>query len=184
MIDRKDTHVALLSSVRGVIEGLNMDQLEYFFISVGVNDIDTHKPDNIAEEYKDIISLLKEKYPEIKIIASEITPRNDDKDKDVITCNKLLGDICKSMENMYLVDHSNISDSTYSLLFDERHIHKKAIGLFVSNIKKGLRKAYGQPPPPPPPHQRDIIVKSKRVDTWVPQLQRNKGVQKLNKLLR
>ena len=119
-----------------------------------MNDIDTHKPDNIAEEYKDIISLLKEKYPEIKIIASEITPRNDDKDKDVITFDKLLGDICKSMENMYLVDHSNIRDSTYSLLFDDRHIHKKAIRLFVSNIKKGLRKAYGQPDPPKRDHRK------------------------------
>ena len=136
-----------LTSVRGVIEREKVEELEYFFINVGVNDIDEKTPEAIVEEYEGIIDHLNEKYPGIKIIACEITPRNDAKDNDVIAANKLIADLCKRRERVYLVEHSNLRDDRYTKLYDSRHIHRNAIRLFASNIKKGLRRAYGQPEP-------------------------------------
>ena len=137
-----------LSSVKSVIEKETSDNVEYFLISVGTNDTDTKDPETIRNEYESIINLLQEKYPGIKIIVSEVTPRKYNKDNEVVILNKLLGDMCKHNDSLFLVDHSNFrNDTTYSYMFDDKHIHKRAIWQFAGNIKRALRKAYGLPEP-------------------------------------
>ena len=79
----------------------------------------------------------------IKILISEITPRKDNKDKDVSECNRLLASICSEDENIFLINHDNLRDRNYSKLYDTKHIRYWAIWLRVSNIKQMLRKAYG-----------------------------------------
>ena len=94
-------------------------------------------------ELKSIIDKLTDKFKGIKIILSEITPRNDDKDEAVIEFNKQLFDIYDKKTDIFLVYHHNLRDNNYSKHYDEKHIHKRAVPLFASNIKKALRKAYG-----------------------------------------
>ena len=111
-------------------------------INTGINDTDDKCAEEIIEEFKNTIHLLKTKYDGIKIIISVITPRKDDKDKVVIECNRILSSICKDESNVYLISHDNLRDDTYSNLYDTKHIHYRAVGLFVTNIKQEMRKAY------------------------------------------
>lgn len=133
----------MISDVTDYVSKTDIRKLNHILINTGVNDIDNKSAEEIAEEFKNIIQLLKNKYIGIKIIISEITPRKDGKDKDVIECNRILADICNGDENVFLISHENLRDSSYSKLYDTKHIHYRAIGLFVSNIKQTLRKAYG-----------------------------------------
>ena len=92
---------------------------------------------------KCIIETLKTKYPGIKIILSEITPRKDEKDETVKEYNNLLCNLYEKEPNIFIVYHKNLRDDNYSKHYDEKHIHKRAIPLFASNIKRALRNAYG-----------------------------------------
>ena len=95
------------------------------------------------QEINNAIETLKTKYPGIKIILCELTPRKDDRDTAVIECNKLISTLCAEDETLFLVEHNNLRDENYSKLYDTKHIHKRVIPLFASNIKRALRKAYG-----------------------------------------
>ena len=144
-----------LTSVRSAIENETAKNVEYFLISVGTNDIDTKDPKTIYNEYVEIINLLRRKYSGIKIIISGLPPRKYNKDKEVIELNKLLRNLGNYNNFIFLVDHSNLRDDTYSMFYDDKNIHKSSISRFAGNIKRALRKAYGQPEPP----KRGAIVK-------------------------
>ena len=116
-------------------------------ISVGKNDIDTKNPEDIYKEYTEIIDLLRRKFPGIKIIVGEITPRKVNKNNEVDVLNKLLGDMCNQNDFLFLVDHSNLRKDVQNVMYDDKHIHKRAVSLFAGNFKRILRKAYGYPEP-------------------------------------
>ena len=73
---------------------------------------------------------LRVKYLEIKIIFSEITPGNDERDREDVICNRMLNSYAPTQE-------------TYSLFRDNKHIRENKIAKFASNIKIALRQAYG-----------------------------------------
>lgn len=134
-----------LKSVQTVIRNESAIDVKYFFMNVGVNDIGKNTPEIIIEEYKTIIRMLKEKYPDIKIIISEVTPRKGDLNKDVMKVNKLLAELCENVDFLFLVNHSNLQDKF--TLYDDRHIHKRVVPRFAANIKRTLRLAYGHSEP-------------------------------------
>ena len=72
------------------MEETKIRQLKHVFINVGVNDLDTESPEEVSKQFERIIAILREKYEGIKIIVSEITPRKDAKDTEVIKCNTML----------------------------------------------------------------------------------------------
>ena len=82
-------------------------------------------------------------YPNAKIIVSELTPRKDARDNEVIECNKPLVSYVKSKEYMYFAKQSNLRDPDYTFFDDAKHIKKTKIGRYASNLKIALRKAYG-----------------------------------------
>ena len=137
-----------LTSVKETLKRENMGKLDYCFISVGINDIDTKEPRIILKEYEDIINLLRRKHAGIKIIVSEITPRKDQFIAQVVELNQLLKDLCNVSDYLFLVDHSNLFNSNVNdILYDTRHLHRRVIPRFAGNIKRALRKAYGLPEP-------------------------------------
>ena len=93
----------------------------------------------------DTINFVKSLYPSIKVIVSEFTPRNDARDKEVLSCNEMLHKGAGGMENVFIVSHSNLRDENMSMFDDAKHIRKENVNVFAGNIKAGLRKAYGMP---------------------------------------
>ena len=135
-----------LASVKNTVER-NKLPLKFCFINAGVNDIDNKEPSIIMKELVDIITLLRHKHPGIKIVISEITPRKDSWNRQVNEFNDMLRDLGE-FSDVFLVDQSNLRNSDVSsTLWDDRHIHKRAIPRFAGNIKRALRKAYGYPEP-------------------------------------
>ena len=117
--------------------------LSVILVSTGVNDIDNYNVIQVFNKITHIIHNLTIKFPGIKIIISEITPRCDDRDCEVIICNKMLNSFVDTKENIFIARHSNLRDETFSMFRDIKHIQKTKIAKFASNLKIALRKAYG-----------------------------------------
>ena len=87
---------------------------------------------------------MKLDFPEIKIILSEITPRTDGKDKEVIKCNELIKEMAKNDDSIFVAFHSNLRDEDYFMFTDVKHISRNAVPRFAANLKRALRSAYGE----------------------------------------
>ena len=74
---------------------------------------------------------------------SEVIPRNDNRDSEVITCNNLLNSYATNQDDVYIARHANLRDKTYSCFRDNKHIRETKIARFAANLKFALRKAYG-----------------------------------------
>ena len=73
-----------LAQLHQVILNSDIKTLHHILINIGVNDTDTKSGVDVFEEIKDNIGLIKRKYPDIKIILCELTPRKDERDVHVI----------------------------------------------------------------------------------------------------
>ena len=71
----------LLDVHKFLVEENDIKSLKYILLNVGVNDLDTTDFAIVFQELENIIETIRCKYPNIKIIISEITPRNDARDK-------------------------------------------------------------------------------------------------------
>ena len=74
------------------IQNLEVDSILTFLIHVGVNDIDTKTGEEVFGEIQENVHLLKTKFPGIKIVLAELTPRKDAKDAEVNVCNNLINE--------------------------------------------------------------------------------------------
>ena len=126
------------------ITDLQATSIKYFLIHVGVNDIDRMESDEVFAKLKENIDLLRKKYPNIKIILSEITPRKDNKDAEVDKCNRLINEY-STFDNIFIANHANLRGNKNDFMFDNKHISRKTIGVFVVNLKKALCQAHGIP---------------------------------------
>ena len=100
-----------------------------------VTDIDYSPGIDVHKSLTDTISKIKASHPDIKVLISDLTPRKDVKDHEVITCNQMLNDSVKGSRNGTLIKHDNLRDNEYTHLYDRKHIKKRSVPLFVSNIK-------------------------------------------------
>ena len=117
------------------------DDLEILFLHVGVNDLELHAAERVHKEYCSIISKIKEDFPNLKIVLSEITLRFDILDNQVLRLNALLLDSFKNDESVYIIKNSNLRKESY--FSDNKHIKKDNINILAGNIKHGLRRILG-----------------------------------------
>ena len=103
-------HSTRLSDILEILneKSLDLSALETIFINCGVNDIDYMRGSEVHKLLMSTIDTITQRLPHVKIVVSEITPRTDQKDADVIKCNKMLADSILMMENVILIDHSNL----------------------------------------------------------------------------
>ena len=119
-------------------------KLKYLFISVGCNDLKTQSPHELFTSISRFVQRVWNKYPDLKIIISEVTPRMDlaSADVKVKEANILLNQFSQSFPNLYLTNNSNLRKPA-NYFPDGIHLQHHIIPLFASNIKRALRKAYG-----------------------------------------
>lgn len=132
-----------MSELSNKLSGEEFKCLECVLINVGVNDTDTKTGKNIHKEITEIITRLRIDHHNLKIILCELTPRCDDRDVEVIDCNKLLYESYKHDDKIFIVEHSNMRDVSHSMFSDTKHVSQVAVGRFAANLKKGLRAAFG-----------------------------------------
>ena len=119
----------------------SLRQLKYFFISVGCNDLDNYDGEVVFAGIKHTSERLREKFPHIKIVLSEITPRMDERDDQVKSANTLLQQYVEQHENTFLTRNSNMRNRDF--FEDAKHFKESCIARFASNIKNSLCRAYG-----------------------------------------
>ena len=143
-VDNSEYHTCgTLYNVSKVInESELQDSLKYVLISVGVNDCDTKNCQEVFGEIESIFDLIRNKYPGVKIIMSEITPRRDKRDREVQLCNELLSTYANQHDDIFLVMHQNLRDITWSTFYDNKHIRETKIPKFAANIIRALKQAY------------------------------------------
>ena len=132
-----------LRDVETFIENTNITDMHHILVSTGVNDIDHINGVQVFNKISHIIHQIRTKYPTVKIIFSEITPRNDDKDGEVIVCNRMLNSYANTQTDIFIAHHENLRDETFSLYRDNKHICDRNIPKFAANLKNALRRAYG-----------------------------------------
>ena len=124
------------------IQNLEADSISTILIQVGVNDIDTKTGEEVFREVQENVHLLKTKFPGIKIVLAELTPRKDEKDTEVNNCNNLINSWAPG-EGIFVASHANLREDKNTFLHDNKHITKRCIGVFVVNLKKALCQAAG-----------------------------------------
>ena len=108
---------------------------------MGVNDLELHAAERVHEEYCSIISKIKDDFPNLKIVLSEITPSFDILDNQVLRLNALLLASSKNDKSVYIIKNSNLRKESY--FSDNKHIKKDNINIYAGNIKHGLRRILG-----------------------------------------
>ena len=97
---------------------------------------------------KQIMDNIKEKYPGVKTILSEITPRADNKDVEVQSCNKLIREFARCNQgNIFTAKHDNLRHPEGKFLYDAKHIKENIVPRFASNLKRALERAYDRERP-------------------------------------
>ena len=123
----------------------NLGEYDIIFIHTGVNNIDTEDGKSVADNLVDLVHQIRARYSAIKVIVSEITPRQIHRDEQVQACNKILRSSLAGQQNVTLAFHGNLRNDTWSFhkKGDDKHFAEIPIALFASNIKVAFRKSIG-----------------------------------------
>ena len=110
-------------------------------INTGVNDIDHMATENLVKDQVLLVNTATRAFPEVKVILSGITPRNDNLDQSVIVANREIHEEIKNLPNVFHVYNGDLRQVRY--YHDVKHLNKKVgIPTLAKNIKKELRLAF------------------------------------------
>ena len=126
------------------ITNLKAESVKSCVINVGANDVNRQTGRQVFADIKKNVETLKTKYPDIKIILAELTPRKDAKDSHINTCNQLINEWAPGQDNIVIANHANLREDKNRFLEDNKHVARKQIGTFVVNLKRALCEAYGK----------------------------------------
>ena len=81
----------------------------------------------------------------MKIIVSEVTPRQLYRDDEVIECNKILHATLRFDKEVTIAKHGNLRNERWSFhkKNDDKHFSEISIARFASNLKTSFRSAIG-----------------------------------------
>ena len=116
--------------------------LKYLFISVGCNDLVSKTPHEYFTSVHKFVENVWLRYPDVKIVLSEVTPRMDHVDTRVKEANVLLRQYAQGFDNIFLTLNSNLRNPD-NYFDDGIHLKHHIIPRFAANIKRALRAAYG-----------------------------------------
>ena len=98
----KKTFKGSLWDVEEVVNADNrIRKAEYVLISVGVNDVDTKPATEVLAQIEKVVDLIKSRYGNPKIILAELTPRKDERDTEVVSCNTLINEYIEATDNVF-----------------------------------------------------------------------------------
>ena len=81
-----------------------------------------------------LITQASTKFPHSKVIYSSLLPRADIPIYTINYINQQLIAACSKLPNVVLVGHKNLFAYGPDVLHDNRHIKKRHIGLFATNL--------------------------------------------------
>ena len=76
------------------------------------------------------------------MVLSEIPPRGDPRDEEVIKFNALLKNYVDNHSDITIATHHNLRDESYSMFYDNKHIKEIKVPKFSKNLIRALLKSY------------------------------------------
>ena len=109
-------------------------------VHAGVNDIEHQSPQEVFNEILTLIDTQKHALPHTHLILSEIIPRMDALDRDVLQINEMIREIHD--EKITIVKHHSLR--YYEHYRDNKHVNESTgITKLAGNLKAAIRSAFG-----------------------------------------
>ena len=131
--------------LRKLLQSTNLSDVDLIVIHTGVNDIDTEDGDKVSQNLIDIVRRIQQNLPNVKVVVSEVTPRQLHRDEEVIRCNAALHAALNGTEGVTIAKHSNLRNDRWSFHIkgDDKHFSEISIARLASNLKNTFREAIG-----------------------------------------
>eukprot|EP00112_Aurelia_sp_Birch-Aquarium-sp1_P012970 Seg2731.7 transcript_id=Seg2731.7/GoldUCD/mRNA.D3Y31 product="hypothetical protein" protein_id=Seg2731.7/GoldUCD/D3Y31 len=111
-------------------------------IHTGVNDIEDTSPQELFKEIKDLVHHFQNILPDTNLILSELTPRMDSFDRDIITVNEMIKTNIPINEKITIIRHNSLR--SFQHFRDNKHVtNTSGITRLAGNLKHGIRTSFG-----------------------------------------
>ena len=122
-----------------------------FLIHTGVNDTDNKAAHQVANEFLELVTNIRKQFGNVRIVLSEISPRNDRVDSVVVEANNIIKRELANDKDTFLINFDRLrSDNAVDYLVcfdkggkDERHFLPQITPRFAARLKTGIRWAFG-----------------------------------------
>ncbi len=106
------------SGTFGLIDAVAADQPKLLYMSLGMNDVNLHKPQDFADKYVTVANQIIERDPDINIVIAGVTPINSDISS--FTTNENIRSYNAALENTIKAENSTrlYYFDAYSVLAD------------------------------------------------------------------
>ena len=137
-----------LNDVFHIISNNHFPSLSCVLIHCGTNDLEDSNESGttIMKKLTTLVNIINSKYPDTKVLISELLPRKDDLDNAVMEVNDNLFNKysnSRNSPNVYVVEHRHFrSLSKTELLRDNKHLRPELGKRFAGSLRKGLRWAF------------------------------------------
>ena len=129
-----------LDQVDAALDSLKDTEIDMLVICCGTNDIDTIPGVTVAERLVKLTHQAKLQHPNTKIVVSETTPRQFDRDDEIKLCNAAIHTHLGQTPNVAIAVQSRLRDSNWALYEDNKHILRNRINVYAGNIKSAMRE--------------------------------------------
>ena len=139
----ENTQVCAAPTLKDVYDTLAShpnSNLRCILIHCATNDIESKSLNQILDSIDKILHLVKHKFPNAKVLLSEVLIRSDHFDDIGIALNTDLALLYRDHDFVMLIRHGNIRREGIRVLRDEKHLLPSISGLFASNLQRGLKK--------------------------------------------
>ena len=112
----KSSNISVYNTLTGavnVIPSLTKHP-QAILVHAGVNDIEHFKPEEFVETVTSLVTECKQNLPNTELILSEIIPRMDGLDRDVIATNRMIHEMLQDEEVIIIKHHSLRNRHFYS----------------------------------------------------------------------
>ncbi len=129
-----------IKDVAHFIDGIKENNLKSILCHVGTNDLSDKLSSTILRDFKDLIHIIKFKFPNVRILISSIVSRESKQGNKAHTAkiqevnsglSSLANELC-----FEIIDNSNLYDPNYR--YDGLHLNNKGTAKMVKNFKEKI----------------------------------------------
>ena len=101
---------------------------------MGTNDLENKHYLQVWDEMKQLLDDVRRRFPGVKLIVSELLPRNDTKDEEATCFNTVLKSYAERYTDITIAIHSNMRDPKFFMFYDAKHIRENNVPRFAKNL--------------------------------------------------